>query len=149
MKKNTRHAIIKDIIENYEVATQEELADYLYKRGYETTQATVSRDIKQMGLIKVKGVEKKFKYAIPDDADVSEAKSTANIFKAVVLSIDSSLNIIVIKTNVGSASVAASFIDNLKINKILGTISGDDTILLVSRSIEDVPFIMEELNRYL
>ena len=149
MKKNIRHEVIQNIIENNEIATQEELATFLQQLGYETTQATVSRDIKQMGLVKIKGETKKRKYAMPIQNEITEKNHNANIFKASVISIDSSLNMIVIKTEAGSASPAALFIDNLKINEILGTISGDDTILLVAKSVDVVPQIVAKLKGYL
>lgn len=148
MKKNNRHETIKRIIEQYEISTQEELAFFLSKEGFDTTQATVSRDIKQMGLIKVSGNEKKFKYSLPIHTS-GEKDNNANIFKASVLSIDYSLNMIVIKTTSGSAGAAAYFLDSLKISDILGSISGDDTIFIVVQSAEKAPFVVATLKDYM
>lgn len=147
MKKEERLNIIREIIKTQEVSTQEELTAILRNKGYITTQATVSRDINQLELIKVPGISKKYKYALRQVSDVSN--KFANIFKQSVLSIESSLNIIVIKTYEGSASGAAFFLDNLQLADIIGTISGDDTIFIVAKSIEAVPSVIRKLKEYL
>lgn len=148
MKRNTRQNAIKDIIEAKEIATQEELTEELRLRGFSTTQATVSRDINELGLVKIAGKTRKFKYAF-DTPKPAIGNKIANIFKESVISIDSSLNLIVIKTSEGSANGAAFFLDKLHISEILGTISGDDTILIIAKSIDSVPYIMDTLKEYL
>lgn len=148
MKRNTRQNAIKDIIEAKEIATQEELTEELRLRGFNTTQATVSRDINELGLVKIAGKTRKFKYAF-DTPKPAIGNKIANIFKESVISIDSSLNLIVIKTSEGSASGAAFFLDKLHMSEILGTISGDDTILIIAKSIDNVPYIMDTLKEYL
>lgn len=148
MKRNTRQNAIKDIIEAKEIATQEELTEELRLRGFSTTQATVSRDINELGLVKIAGKTRKFKYAF-DTPKPAIGNKIANIFKESVISIDSSLNLIVIKTSEGSASGAAFFLDKLHMSEILGTISGDDTILIIAKSIDNVPYIMDTLKEYL
>ncbi len=148
MKRNTRQNAIKDIIEAKEIATQEELTEELRLRGFSTTQATVSRDINELGLVKIAGKTRKFKYAF-DTPKPAIGNKIANIFKESVISIDSSLNLIVIKTSEGSANGAAFFLDKLHISEILGTISGDDTILIIAKSIDNVPYIMDTLKEYL
>lgn len=148
MKRNTRQNAIKDIIEAKEIATQEELTEELRLRGFTTTQATVSRDINELGLVKIAGKTRKFKYAF-DTPKPAIGNKIANIFKESVISIDSSLNLIVIKTSEGSASGAAFFLDKLHMSEILGTISGDDTILIIAKSIDNVPYIMDTLKEYL
>ena len=148
MKRNNRKEAIKEIISTQEVSTQGELTELLKKRGFETTQATVSRDINELELIKVAGIEKKFKYSLKQTPTSAMDKS-ANIFKESVLSIESSLNLIVIKTCEGSASGAAYFLDKLQIKNILGTISGDDTILMIVKEIKYVSEIMDSLKRYM
>ncbi len=148
MKRNTRQNAIKDIIEAKEIATQEELTEELRLRGFSTTQATVSRDINELGLVKIAGKTRKFKYAF-DTPKPAIGNKIANIFKESVISIDSSLNLIVIKTSEGSANGAAFFLDKLHISEILGTISGDDTILIIAKSIDNIPYIMDTLKEYL
>ncbi len=148
MKRNTRQNAIKDIIEAKEIATQEELTEELRLRGFSTTQATVSRDINELGLVKIAGKTRKFKYAF-DTPKPAIGNKIANIFKESVISIDSSLNLIVIKTSEGSANGAAFFLDKLHMSEILGTISGDDTILIIAKSIDNVPYIMDTLKEYL
>lgn len=148
MKRNDRQDAIIQAIKSREISTQEELTEALKEKGFITTQATVSRDIKELGLVKIAGESKKFKYAI-EPPRISVGNKMANIFKESVVSIDSSLNLIVIKTVEGSANGAANFLDKANIPKTLGTISGDDTILLVAKAIEDVPMIMARLKGYL
>ena len=142
MKRNKRHEAIKHIIATQEVSTQEELTKILNDQGFNTTQATVSRDINELNLVKVTGNIKKFKYAVRSD-------KYANIFKESVIAIEVSLNILVIKTVEGSANAAAAFIDKLNLAEIIGTMAGDDTILVVAKSIESAPKIQEALKEYL
>ncbi len=148
MKRGTRQEAIKKIIAEQEIATQGELTEALKERGYKTTQATVSRDINELRLVKIAGTTKKFKYAFEAEKPAIGNK-IATIFKESVLSIDSSLNIIVIKTSGGSANSAAFFLDKLHMSEILGTVAGDDTLLIVAKSIEDAPIIMATLKEYL
>ena len=148
MKRSSRQDEIIDIIRTQEISTQEELTDALKERGYTTTQATVSRDIKELGLVKIAGMNKKFKYAV-ELPRFSVGNKMANIFKESVVSIDYSLNLIVVKTVEGSANGAANFLDKANIPGILGTISGDDTILIVAKNIADVAPVMAKLKEYL
>ena len=135
MKKYTRQRIILDLIENIEIETQEELADYLLEKGIEITQATISRDIKELRLVKVLTSNGKYKYATIDNQYEGANERLAKILKSSVLSVDRAENIIVIKTLPGAAQVCASAVDNFKIEGIVGTIAGDDTIFIViSRS---------------
>ena len=147
MKRNKRHEAIKHIIATQEVSTQEELTKILNDQGFNTTQATVSRDINELNLVKVTGNIKKFKYAVKSGLDRSD--KYANIFKESVIAIEVSLNILVIKTVEGSANAAAAFIDKLNLAEIIGTMAGDDTILVVAKSIESAPKIQEALKEYL
>ena len=134
MKKYTRQRIMLDLIENYEIETQEELADYLLERGIEITQATISRDIKELRLVKVLTSGGKYKYATMDSQYEGINERLIEVFKSSVLSVDKAENIIVIKTLPGAAQICASAIDNFKIEGAAGTIAGDDTIFIaVSR----------------
>ncbi|HHV39022.1 MAG TPA: arginine repressor [Tepidimicrobium sp.] len=130
MKKYTRQRIILDLIENIEIETQEELGEHLLKRGIEITQATISRDIKELRLVKVLTPEGKYKYATMDSQHEGINERLINIFRSSVLNVNKAEGIIVIKTLPGAAQVCASALDNFKMEGIAGTIAGDDTIFI-------------------
>ena len=137
--KTIRHVAILDIIEKQDVETQEELAEALRARGIQVTQATVSRDIKELRLLKVLTPAGVYKYATADKAENGLAERFIRMLTESVLSVTSSNNLIVVKTLSGSANVAAEALDSLHWPEILGTLAGDNTILLIIRSNEDVP----------
>lgn len=143
--KYTRHSKILEIIENMDIETQEELAEELRKRGIVVTQATVSRDIKELRLVKVMASSGVSKYALIDNAETGISQKLIRVFAESVISIDSSNNLIVIKTIAGSAQAAASAIDSLGWQEIVGCIAGDDTILVVVRESQPVNDI---INRF-
>ena len=130
--KTARHARIREIIEKQVVETQEELATALKKQGFDVTQATVSRDIKELMLIKIPTDNNKYRYAFSaDQGPLISQSRIARIFQETVLRIDASANIIVIRTMVGGAQPIAHAIDVSKLPQILGTVAGDDTIFVV------------------
>jgi len=130
--KNKRHLKIINIIKNENIKTQEELAEALQNEGIEVTQATVSRDIKDLGLIKIATEDDSYKYALPSETDrIKMVRRIETMFKNFVLELDVSSNLIIIKTVSGTASGLASAIDNLEWKEILGCVAGDDAILLV------------------
>ena len=139
--KSLRHGKILEIISKYDVETQEELTEYLRSEGFAVTQATVSRDIKALRLIKIaaqsEGGENKYKYAVnktgDDASNVPEAKFRTILGHALV-SVDYAGNLVVIKTYAGMAQASAAAIDSMNIDNILGTVAGDDTILIVMRT---------------
>ena len=143
--KNIRHSKILEIIENMDIETQEELAEELRKGGIVVTQATVSRDIKELRLVKVMASSGVSKYALIDNAETGISQKLIRVFAESVISIDSSNNLIVIKTIAGSAQAAASAIDSLGWEEIVGCIAGDDTILVVVRESQPVNDI---INRF-
>ena len=132
--KNARQAAILSIIEQNDVETQEELANKLKEMGIVVTQATVSRDIKELRLLKVLSAGGGYKYATADKAEHGLTDRFVRMFKESVLSIASANNIIVIKTLSGSANVAAEAIDSMRLPEILGTMAGDNTILAIVHS---------------
>ncbi len=144
--KSSRQVAILEIINNQAIETQEELAEELGKLGFRVTQATVSRDIKEMKLIKVQSFGGTYRYAVADNADNSINDRLIRMFSDTVLSMNSAYNQIILKTISASANIAAEAIDNMHWPEILGTIAGDNTILLIVRSIEEVPGVMERLN---
>jgi transcriptional regulator of arginine metabolism len=130
--KASRHARIKEIIENQAIETQEELAEALRKKGIEVTQATVSRDIKELMLIKIPTGEGRYRYAFPPEQNIIFSQSRLErAFQDSVTAMDQSLNIIVIRTVPGMAQAVAYAVDSTKWPEIIGTVGGDDTIFIV------------------
>ena len=137
MSNKTRQQAILDIITQNELDTQEELASMLQQRGYNVTQATVSRDIKQLGLVKIAGKSKKYRYTQVSYKEHGLHAKYDNIFKESVLSMQNAGNMIVIKTVSGAANSAGAFIDRMNLPQLLGSIAGDDTIFCVTKSEQD------------
>ena len=147
--KNARQTAILSIIENENVETQEELASKLRDRGILVTQATVSRDIKELRLLKVLSSNGSYKYATADNAERGVSDRLVRIFVDSVLSIDYSENIIVIHTLAGSANAAGEAIDSMHWPEILGTISGDNTIFVAAKSKEIASNVVEKFQEIL
>ncbi|MCH5286008.1 MAG: arginine repressor [Christensenellaceae bacterium] len=143
--KTVRQVAILDIIEKQNIETQEELADALRQRGIRVTQATVSRDIKELRLLKVLTPSGAYKYATADKAENGLSERFIRMLAESLLSVAASNNLIVVKTLSGSANVAAEALDSLHWPEILGTLAGDNTILLIIRSEADVPSVQTRL----
>ena len=146
--KQKRHFKIREIIREKPVETQEELAEELRKEGFNVTQATVSRDIKELRLIKVLRDNEHYCYAEPERTSLSSDR-LLKIFKESIISFASAENLIVIKTSSGTASAVAEAIDVLDWNDVLGTVAGDNTILVVAKSKKVVRDIMDRLEEIL
>jgi len=144
--KYTRHSKILEVINEREIETQEELATCLKQLGFNVTQATVSRDIKELRLIKVLTREGKYKYATIKNQDAGMSERSLKILKNSFVSIDFASNMIVVKTLIGSANAAAVAVDSLDMKDILGCIAGDDTIFILVRSEDKVPEIIAYFN---
>jgi transcriptional regulator of arginine metabolism len=148
--KAIRHARIKDIIENNVVETQEDLAAALKQQHIEVTQATVSRDIKELMLIKVPTGDGRYRYAYPAEKDTAFSKSRmARMFQDSVVGMDYSENIIVIKTLPGTANAVAWTLDHAKWSEVIGTVAGDDNIFVVVKPKEATASIMKRLETML
>ena len=132
--KSMRHNLILEIIENKDIETQEELAEELKSRNIKVTQATVSRDIKELRLLKVLADGGKYKYATVERAEKGMSDRFIRILSESVLSVEAAGNLIVLKTISASASAAGEAIDSMKWPEVLGTIAGDNTILVIARS---------------
>lgn len=145
--KNRRHNKILEIISEYSVETQEELLDRLKIEGYDVTQATVSRDIRELKLVKTSNHFGGYKYSVTGEKNsaVISAKYR-NILKEAVEKIDCACNIVVIKTYSGMAQAAAAAIDNMEWNEIVGCVAGDDTIFIAMRSSEKAFEFYEKFN---
>lgn len=140
--KSVRHNMILEIIEAKDIETQEELAEELKNRGVKVTQATVSRDIKELRLLKVLAENGGYKYATVERAEKGMNERFIRILAESVVSMESANNLIVIKTLSASASAACEAIDSLKWPDVLGTVAGDNTILVIVRSNEAVEGVM-------
>lgn len=148
--KSKRHLKILEIIKNDDIGTQEDLAAKLEAEGIEVTQATVSRDIKKLGLIKVPTGYGGYKYSIPAERTQSDIKSwLKRMFQDFVVHIDSGENLIVIKTLPGTAQGLASSIDNLGWEEVMGTVAGDDTVFIAIKSTEKTVHVTQRLREFL
>jgi transcriptional regulator of arginine metabolism len=144
MSIEKRRERIRQIIQEVEINTQGELARLLTQEGFSVTQATVSRDIKELGLIKERGKILKYKYAEPKNTSfmVTEEK-VSTLLKAFIVSVKSSGNLIVVKTLEGHASACGMAIDKLAIGGVIGSVAGDDTLLIVAE--EGLTLTVEEI----
>lgn len=143
--KTVRQVTILDIIEKNEIETQEELADALRQRGIQVTQATVSRDIKELRLLKVLTPMGTYKYATADKAENGLTDRFIRMLAESVLSVTAAANMIVVKTLSGSASVAGEALDSFRWPEVLGTIAGDNTIFMVVRTVEEVQTVVDRI----
>ena len=149
MPRNTRQQKILEIISEKEIDTQEELCEELQKLNFNVTQATVSRDIKELKLYKISGKTKKYKYSCIESNDDSVKGKMRLLFKESVQSIQCANNIVVIKTMRANGSTACLFIDSLQMKEVLGSLAGDDTIFVVSDSNENAQVIVDRLKEFL
>ncbi len=143
--KSVRQVAILDIIEKQSIETQEELAEALRARGIQVTQATVSRDIKELRLLKVLSANGTYKYATADKAENGMNDRFIRMLAESLLSVACSNNLVVVKTLSGSANMAAEALDSMHWPEILGSLAGDNTILLVARTNEDAPAVAERI----
>lgn len=149
MYRNARQQKILELIASKEIDTQEELCYELNKLNFNVTQATISRDIKELKLYKISGITKKYKYAWLEDGSGTVHDKMQTLFRECVLSINYANNIIIIKTMQTSATTVGSFVDSLQLKEIIGTIAGDDTFLIVVDSNENAAFVVKKLKGYL
>ena len=145
--KAKRHAKILEIIRKYDVDTQEELCVRLNEAGYKVTQATVSRDIRELKLTKISTDNGRQKYAVITDADSNMMEKYARVLREGFLSVDAAENIVVIKTVSGMAGAVAAAVDAMRMQEIVGSLAGDDTILCVIRTSDDAVHIMKKLRK--
>lgn len=147
--KSARHNLILEIIDTMDIETQEELAEELKRRGVRVTQATVSRDIKELRLLKVLSENGGYKYATVERAEKGMNDRFARILAESIVNIESVNNLVVINTLTASANAAGEAIDSMKWNEVLGTIAGDNTLLIIARSNEAVETLVERLKALL
>lgn len=145
MKKERQKKIL-EIIENYNVETQEELTERLLDEGYRVTQATASRDIRELNLVKVSVDGTFYKYAEAPKDDIKISVKYKNILKETLISADYACHTVVLKTYSGMAQAAGAAIDNMGWDEIVGSVAGDDTILVIMRSAESASEFCEKFN---
>ena len=148
-RKVLRQDKIKEIIENNMVNTQDELVKRLNEEGFDVTQATVSRDIRELQLAQVATELGGFRYRVPENTGTVSDKKYVRILKEAVLSLEAAENILVIKTVSGMAMAAAAALDSLKIPKVVGCIAGDDTIMCIVKTVSDVKNVSRKINELL
>lgn len=146
MKKD-RHSEIIELIEKYEIETQEELADKLKEAGYQVTQATVSRDIRALHLSKIPCGNGKQKYVLLRQDESQLSDKYIRVLSDGFVSMDMAQNILVIKTVSGMAMAVAAAVDALQFQEVVGCIAGDDTIMVAVRTIEDTRVLMEKIHK--
>lgn len=149
MSKIKRQKKLLDLIKQVEVETQEELIALLNANGYPVTQATISRDINELSLIKVNGTEKRYRYAQVTQSNQIDNGKFLSLFKAAVVSIEPAQNLIVIKTLISNGAPVGATVDSLNFKEVVGCVAGDDTLLIVTRSSADALLVTEKLKELL
>lgn len=144
--KKIRHRKIVEIIEKYNVETQEELAGRLKDAGFAVTQATVSRDIRELKLSKVPTGSGKQKYVVLKQDDSHMGDKYIRVLRDGFVSMDMAQNILVLKTVSGMAMAVAAAVDALKFPEVVGSIAGDDTIMMAVRTVEETQVLMEKIH---
>lgn len=148
MRYSRQNKII-ELINTYEIDTQEKLASLLRESGFEVTQATISRDIKDLQLVKTLTSGGKYKYALNQSKDMPVSDRFVKIFRETITSFAASGNLIVVKTLSGCANAAGEAIDNSGLPHIIGSIAGDNTLLLVADAEESIPEIIQAFHEML
>ena len=142
-----RHAKIVDLIRQYDIETQEELADYLKKEGYRVTQATISRDIRELKLTKISTNDGRQKYALMQNQSAGMNEKYLRVLKDGFVSMDMAQNILVVKTVSGMAMAVAAAIDAMHWSEVAGCIAGDDTIMCAILSVDDTIRVMDKIHK--
>ncbi len=145
MNKGQRHIKIREIIASQEIETQDELVDILKADGYNITQATVSRDIKELHLVKVPTNNGTYKYSLPADQRFNPLSKLKRSLMDAFIKMDAASHLIVLKTMPGNAQAIGALMDNLDWEEIMGTICGDDTILIICRTPDDTETVSSKI----
>ena len=148
MKKNRQGRILQ-LIQEENIETQEELADRLSEEGFVVTQATVSRDIRELKIGKIPSGNGKQKYAVLTHDDAHLADKYIRVLRNGFVSMDNAQNILVIKTVAGMAMAVAAAVDAMKLKEVVGSIAGDDTIMVAIRTTEETQIVMEKIREML
>ena len=149
MARNSRQSKILELISTQEIETQEELVAALKDANFDVTQATISRDIKELGLIKILTDSKKYKYTVVNSSVSALSNKCLNIFKECVISVKSAMNLTVVKVIKGTAGMVSGLIDQLSLAQVLGCTYGDDTVMVITTDEEDSYFVRDKLSSLL
>ena len=147
--KTARHAKIIEIINKYNIETQEELADKLNEAGFQVTQATVSRDIRELKLMKISENGERQRYVVFQNKEGWKSEKYIRVLRDGFVSMDMAQNILVIKTASGMAMAVALALDELHWNEIVGCVAGDDTVMCAIRTVDDTLITMDQINKVL
>ena len=147
--KTTRHNKILELINKYPITTQEELIEYLRADGYDVTQSTISRDIKQLRLTKTLLADGKYRYQASPSAEKGAKNNFKSIFSASVVTVEQAMNIVVVKTFSGMAQAACAALDMMSFDEIVGTLAGEDTIMVVCKDEAQASSCVESFNSFL
>ena len=147
--KMKRHSQIIRLINQYDIETQEELVEKLNESGFQVTQATVSRDIRELKLTKIAKSGGRLKYGVLQNVDQEMSRKYVNVLRASFQSMDLAQNILVIKTVSGMAMAAAAALDDMDFQEIVGCIAGDNTIMCAVRSADEALLLMEKIRKML
>ena len=149
MLRSARHAKILEIISHNEIETQEELCELLEKQNIVVTQATISRDIRDLHLFKVAGIEKKYRYSYINDGESEVSPKMRNLFRECVLSVKAAQNLVVIKTLSGNGGNAGAVVDKLCYDEVVGSVAGDDTLLVVCEDNDGALTFVEKITEFI
>ncbi|WP_458462253.1 transcriptional regulator AhrC/ArgR [Paenibacillus sp.] len=147
--KGQRHIKIREIISQNEIETQDDLVEALRQSGFQVTQATVSRDIKELLLIKIPMDDGRYKYSLPTDQRYNPIQKLKRALVDNFLHIDHTNNLVVMKCLPGTANSIAALLDNIEWNEVMGTICGDDTILIICRTEGNSVTVIERIMGYI
>lgn len=147
--KSKRQSKILELIQKYEIETQEELSSYLMQEGFCVTQATVSRDIRELKLTKLATNNGRQRYSVLKGDDSGMTERLVRVLKEGFVSMDAAGNILIIKTVSGMASAVGAAVDAMRFSEIIGSIAGDDTLMCVVRSENDAANMMDKLRKIL
>lgn len=147
--KTKRQRKIIELITNYDIETQEELAAKLVENGFNVTQATISRDIRELNLTKIATKGCKQKYAVQSSSDIVSNSKYMRVLNDGIITMDTAGNILVVKTVSGMAMAVAAALDAMQIKEILGCIAGDDTIMCVVKHAEETDRVKEHIESFI
>ena len=149
MLRSSRHAKILEIISHKEIETQEELCTELNALNFVVTQATISRDIRDLHLFKVAGITKKYRYAYVNDGDSEISPKMKSLFRDCVISVKSAQNLVVVKTLSGNGANAGAVVDKLNHDEIVGSVAGDDTLLIVCNDNDGANTVVNKITEFM
>ena len=149
MLRAESHEKILELIARKEIETQEELCEELNRENYVVTQATISRDIRDLHLFKVAGIEKKYRYAYIGENEGEVSEKMRNLFKNCVVSVAVAQNLVVVKTMTGNGANAGAVVDKLNLESVVGSVAGDDTLLVVCKDNDSADEVQRRLSEFL